>query len=38
LYGPSYISSPIFTAPSSLCIPITSLSSGWWPMTSLLVS
>jgi len=28
LYGPSYISSPIFMAPISLCIPTTSLSSG----------
>jgi hypothetical protein len=38
LYGPSYISDPIFMALSSLCIPTTSLSSGWWPTTSLLVS
>ncbi len=28
LYGPSYILSPIFVAPSSLCIPTTNLSSG----------
>jgi hypothetical protein len=28
LYGLSYISGPIFMAPSSLCIPSTSLSSG----------
>ncbi len=33
LYGSSYISGPIFMAPSSFCI-----SSGWWPTTSLLVS
>ncbi len=38
LYGLSYISGPIFMAPSSLCIPSTSLSSGWWPMISLLVN
>ncbi len=38
LYGSSYISSPICMTQSSLCIPTTSLSSGWWPMTSLLVS
>ncbi len=38
LYGPSYISGPIFMAPISLCIPTTSLSNGWWPMTSLLVN
>jgi hypothetical protein len=25
-------------APISLCIPTTSLSNGWWPTTSLLVS
>jgi hypothetical protein len=35
LYGLSYISGLIFMAPSSLCIPTTSLSSGWWPMTML---
>jgi len=28
LYGPSYISSLIFVAPISLCIPTTNLSSG----------
>jgi hypothetical protein len=28
LYGPSYISGPIFMAPSALCILTTSLSSG----------
>ncbi len=28
LYGPSYISGLIFMAPSSLCIPTTSLLSG----------
>jgi hypothetical protein len=28
LYGPSYISSPIFMAPSSFCIPTTILSNG----------
>jgi hypothetical protein len=38
LYGPSYISGLIFMAPNSLCIPTTSLSSGWWPTISLLVS
>jgi hypothetical protein len=38
LYGPSYISGLIFMAPSSLCILTISLSSGWWPMTSLLIS
>jgi hypothetical protein len=38
LYGLSYISGPIFMAPISLCIPTTSLSSGWWPTISLLVS
>jgi hypothetical protein len=38
LYGPSYISSPIFMALSSLCIPTTNLLSGWWPTTNLLVS
>jgi hypothetical protein len=37
-YGSLYISGPILMAPSSLCIPTTSLSSGWWPMTSLLVN
>jgi hypothetical protein len=38
LYGSSYISGPIFMAPISLCISTTSLWSGWWPTTSLLVS
>ncbi len=38
LYGPSYISGLIFMAPSSLCTLTISLSSGWWPMTSLLIS
>jgi hypothetical protein len=38
LYGSSYILGPIFMALSSLCVSTTSLSSGWWPMTSLLVS
>ncbi len=38
LYGPSYISCPIFMAPCSFCILTTSLSNGWWPTTSLLVS
>jgi hypothetical protein len=38
LYGLSYISGPIFMAPSSFCIPTTGLSSGWWLMTSLLVN
>jgi hypothetical protein len=38
LHGSSYILGPIFMAPSSLCILTTSLSNGWWPMTSLLVS
>jgi len=38
LYGSLYILGPIFMAPSSLCIPTTNLSSGWWRMTSLLVS
>jgi hypothetical protein len=28
LYGSTYISSPIFMAPISFCIPTTSLSSG----------
>jgi hypothetical protein len=28
LYGPSYISSPIYMAPTSLCISTTNLSSG----------
>jgi hypothetical protein len=28
LYGPSYISSPIFMAPISLCIPTTNISNG----------
>jgi hypothetical protein len=28
LYGPSYISGPIFMAPNSLCILTTNLSSG----------
>jgi hypothetical protein len=38
LYGLSYISSPIFMALSSLCIPTTSLSSGWWPSTSFVIT
>jgi hypothetical protein len=38
LYGSSYISGLIFMAPISLCILTTSLSNGWWPTTSLLVS
>jgi hypothetical protein len=38
LYGSSYISGHIFMAPSSLCIPTTSLSNGWWPTISLLIS
>jgi hypothetical protein len=38
LYGSSYILGPIFMAPSSLCVPTSSLLNGWWPMTSLLVS
>jgi hypothetical protein len=38
LYGSSYISNPIFMAPSSFCISTTILSNGWWLMTSLLVS
>jgi hypothetical protein len=36
--GTSYISRLIFMAPISLCISTTSLSSGWWPIISLLVS
>jgi hypothetical protein len=38
LYGPSYIWGPIFMALISFCISTTSLSSGWWPTISLLVS
>jgi hypothetical protein len=38
LFGPSYILGLIFMAPSLVCIPTTNLSSGWWLMTSLLVS
>jgi hypothetical protein len=38
LYGSLYILGLIFMAPSSLCIPTANLSSGWWPMTNLLVS
>jgi len=38
LHGLSYISGHIFMAPILLCIPTTSLSSGWWPMISLLIS
>jgi len=34
LCGLSYISGLIFMASSSLCIPTTNLSSGWWPTIS----
>jgi hypothetical protein len=38
LYGSSYVSGPIFTAPISLCIWTTSLLSGWWSTISLLIN